>query len=108
MVFDIITMVLIVGLVALLCVCIVKQEKNNKHIIKLALKVAELEETVRRVDESTGIEINRLGKELRDFRESYGDAAVEELRQRAKKEKAFAEGLDSIMSYGAQYQRKDE
>ena len=107
MVFDIITMVLAVAMGVLLAICITKQEKNNKHIIKLALKVAELEETVRRVDESTGIEINRLGKELRDFRESYGDAAVEELRQRAKKEKAFAEGLDNIMSYGAQYQVKE-
>ena len=108
MIFDILITILVVAVGALIVVCIVKQDKNDRHIIKLALKVAELEDLVHRVDESTGVDINRLEKDLRDFRESYGEAAVEEIRQRVKREKAWAEGIDNIMSFGAQYQSKDE
>jgi nicotinic acid mononucleotide adenylyltransferase len=108
MVIDILTATAVTVLIVMFAIMMKKQNKAEKHIIKLAMKVAELESAIRDVDESTGLEINRLGRELRDFRESYGDAAVEEIRERARQEKAWADGISNIMAYGAQYQGKGE
>jgi len=85
-----------------------KQDKTITHLTNLALKVAELERTIGEVDESTGAEMNRLGAELREFRELYGDAAVEAERETARAEKAIADGVASIMSYGKQFQNRGE
>jgi len=85
-----------------------KITKEENHIIKLAMKVAELEDTIRRVDESTGAELNRIGRELKDYQSLYGEAAVEEIRESARAQKAWADGVNSIMNFGAQYQSKGE
>ena len=85
-----------------------KITKAEDHIIKLAMKVAELEDTIRRVDESTGAELNRIGRELKDYQSLYGEAAVEEIRESARAQKAWADGVNSIMNFGAQYQSKGE
>ena len=85
-----------------------KITKEENHIIKLAMKVAELEDTIRRVDESTGEELNRIGRELKDYQSLYGEAAVEEMRESARAQKAWADGVNSIMNFGAQYQSKGE
>ena len=85
-----------------------KITKAEDHIIKLAMKVADLEDTIRRVDESTGAELNRIGRELKDYQSLYGEAAVEEIRESARAQKAWADGVNSIMNFGAQYQSKGE
>ena len=85
-----------------------KITKAEDHIIKLAMKVAELEDAIRRVDESTGMELNRIGRELKDYQSLYGEAAVEEMRESARAQKAWADGVNSIMNFGAQYQSKGE
>ena len=108
MFFDILFCVLAVVIVVLTSLALKKQNQNEEHIVKLAMKVAELEETIHRVDESTGQELNRIGVELRDYQQLYGEAAVEEIRERTKNEKKFAKGLESIMNFGAQYQSKGE
>ena len=108
MIFDVLMAVLVFAMVTLIIWDMKKQDKTEQHVIKLAMKVAELEDTIQRVDESTGRDINRLGVELRDFRESYGDAAVEEMRQAAKAQKAWADGVNNIMNFGAQYQSKGD
>lgn len=108
MIIGILTVTAVTVLIVLFVVMLNKQNKAEKHIIKLAMKAAELEETIRRVDESTGVELNRLGRELRDYQTLYGEAAVEEIRERARQEKAWADGISNIMAYGAQYQGKGE
>jgi hypothetical protein len=108
MVIDILTVAAVTVLIVMFSIMLNKQNKAEKHIIKLAMKAAELEETIRRVDESTGVELNRLGRELRDYQTLYGEAAVEEIRERARKEKAWADGISNIMEYGSQYQSKGE
>ena len=104
--------ILIIGVeVATLVLALMLVGKFNKaedHIIKLAMKVAELEDTIRRVDESTGAELNRIGRELKDYQSLYGEAAVEEIRESARAQKAWADGVNSIMNYGAQFQSKGE
>ena len=71
------------------------------RVANLAMKVRELEETIDEVDKSTGADIHRLAKDLEDFRADYGDAAIEEMKESAKAQKAWADGLNNIMSYGA-------
>lgn len=77
-------------------------DKLEDRITKTHLKLFELEDTIKRVDESTGEDIHRLGTEFQEFRNTYGEAAVEEKRQAAKAEKAWAEGVQNIMNYGTQ------
>ena len=98
---EVATLVLAITLAA-------KLTKAEDHIIKLAMKVAELEDAIRRVDESTGAELNRIGRELKDYQSLYGEAAVEEMRESARAQKAWADGVNSIMNFGAQYQSKGE
>jgi hypothetical protein len=74
----------------------------------LALRVKEVEDLANRVDESTGAmlhtfqgNINDLHKQFEEFKTEYGDAAVEEMKESARAQKAFADGLNDVMSFGA-------
>jgi hypothetical protein len=74
----------------------------------LALSVKEAEDLANRVDESTGAmlhtfqgNLNDLHKQLDEFKTEYGDAAIEEMKESAKAQKAFADGLNNMMSFGA-------
>ena len=74
----------------------------------LALRVKEVEDLANRVDESTGAmlhtfqgNINDLHKQFEEFKTEYGDAAVEEMKESAKAQKAWSDGLNNIMSFGA-------
>lgn len=74
----------------------------------LALRVKEVEDLANRVDESTGAmlhtfqgNINDLHKQFKEFKTEYGDAAVEEMKESARAQKAFADGLNDVMSFGA-------
>lgn len=108
MILDILIIGVEVATLVLALVLVSKITKAEDHIIKLAMKVAELEDTIRRVDESTGAELNRIGRELKDYQSLYGEAAVEEIRESARAQKAWADGVNSIMNFGAQYQSKGE
>ena len=108
MIFDVLVLIGMAIMVVLIVWDAKKQDKSQDHIIKLAMKVAELEDTIRRVDESTGAELNRIGRELKDYQSLYGEAAVEEIRESARAQKAWADGVNSIMNFGAQYQSKGE
>ncbi len=108
MILDILIIGVEVATLVLALTLVSKITKAEDHIIKLAMKVAELEDTIRRVDESTGAELNRIGRELKDYQSLYGEAAVEELRESAQAQKAWADGVNSIMNFGAQYQSKGE
>ena len=108
MVFNILAIVVNVAVLGLAIALTAKTAKAEDHIIKLAMKVAELEDAIRRVDESTGMELNRIGRELKDYQSLYGEAAVEEIRESARAQKAWADGVNSIMNFGAQYQSKGE
>jgi len=74
----------------------------------LALSVKEAEDLANRVDESTGAmlhtfqgNLNDLHKQFNEFKTEYGDAAIEEMKESAKAQKAFADGLNNVMSFGA-------
>lgn len=108
MILDILIIGVNVAVLVLAITLAMKLTKAEDHIIKLAMKVAELEDTIRRVDESTGAELNRIGRELKDYQSLYGEAAVEEIRESARAQKAWADGVNSIMNFGAQYQNKGE
>ena len=108
MILDILIIGVNVAILVLAITLAMKLTKAEDHIIKLAMKVAELGDTIRRVDESTGAELNRIGRELKDYQSLYGEAAVEEIRESARAQKAWADGVNSIMNFGAQYQSKGE
>ena len=76
-------------------------EKTEKQIINLALRVTDIGDLANKVDRSTGTALYELKKEFHEFKADYGDAAIEEMKESAKAQKAFADGLGSIMNYGA-------
>ena len=108
MILNILLIVVNLFVLVMAILLVRKIPKTEDHIIKLAMKVAELEDAIRRVDESTGMELNRIGRELKDYQSLYGEAAVEEMRESARAQKAWADGVNSIMNFGAQYQSKGE
>ena len=77
-------------------------DKVRDMLINVAMKVTALEERVDQVDDSTGLAIHELGLKIETFNTLYGEAATEEKRQAARAEKAWADGVNSIMSYGTQ------
>ena len=83
--------------------------RMRDRIANLALKTKDLDQRIIRVDDATGNAIYQLKAELTKFKQDYGDAAIEEMKESAKAQKAFAEGLNSIMDYGAHlYDRGDD
>ena len=99
-----------------------KMDRLETKIINLALKLNETNDMIQRMDDANGIALHEIRKIVKDtetklheqglefetFKNLYGEAAVEELRQAAKAEKAWAEGLNGIMSYGAALQGRGD
>lgn len=108
MIFDICLCLMICALAVPVALLWKKADNQQGQIINLALKVRELEDTVTRVDESTGTALHELGLEFETFKTLYGEAAIEEKREAAKAEKAWADGINSIMSYGARFQDRGD
>lgn len=97
----------LIVLFALLTACIVlimrlhaKAEAQEQKTVKLAMRVADLIEQVRAIDDSTGIHLHELELEYETFKKLYGEAAIEREREAAKAERAFSEGVQNIMAYG--------
>ena len=108
MIIDILLCVLVVGLFACVVTLTRKYSKVLDRLSSLALKVKEAEDLANRVDESTGAslhifqgDLNDLHKQFEAFKTEYGDAAVEEMKESAKAQKAWSDGLNNIMSFGA-------
>ena len=88
-------------------VCVWLYERQNKAFDQIARTVASLIENDKKidaVDQSTGADIYQLRKDFEQFKTDYGEAAIEQMREAARSEKAWADGVNSIMSYGARYQ----
>lgn len=97
-----------IGMLVLICILFVcvaelfrQYNKLMDCVTNMALRVHEVEDLANRVDESTGAILHNFQKEFNDFREAYGDAAIDEMKESAKAQKAWAEGLNNIMSFGA-------
>lgn len=108
MIIDILLCVVLVALFAYVVVLTRKHNKVLERLSFLALRVKEVEDLANRVDESTGAmlhtfqgNINDLHKQFKEFKTEYGDAAVEEMKESARAQKAFADGLNDVMSFGA-------
>jgi hypothetical protein len=108
MIIDILLCVVLVALFAYVVVLTRKHNKVLERLSFLALSVKEAEDLANRVDESTGAmlhtfqeNINDLHKQFKEFKTEYGDAAVEEMKESARAQKAFADGLNGEMSFGA-------
>lgn len=105
---DTIQIAAAIVLLGLMGVEIARLEKKIIHLFeqnaRLAANQIEIDKKIDAVDESTGADIFKLRKELTDFRNEYGDAAIEEMREAARSEKAWADGVNGIMSYGARFQ----
>ena len=87
---------------------ITRLSEAEKQIRRMAIKVAGNSDYVNRVDDSTGkairelnIKFHELEMRYETFQKLYGEAAVEKERETAKAEKAWADGISAIMSYGA-------
>lgn len=108
MIIDILLCGLVVGLLAYVVVLTRRYDKVLDRLSFLALSVKEVEDLANRVDESTGASLhifqgslNDLHKQFEAFKTEYGDAAVEEMKEAAKAQKAWSDGLNNIMSFGA-------
>ena len=101
MITTVILSVCIVALAVIEVIQIRRLDKVVSRLSKMALKVHEIEKTVNSIDQSTGKSIFMLQTELRTFKEEFGDAAIEEMKKTAEAQKAFADGLNNIMEFGA-------
>ena len=108
MIIEILLYALVVMLGGYVVNLTVKYNKVLERLSFLALRVKEVEDLANRVDESTGAmlhtfqgNINDLHKQFKEFKTEYGDAAVEEMKESARAQKAFADGLNDVMSFGA-------
>ncbi len=92
-------------LMGCVCVYMAYEHKRKKHmqkqLISLALKVNEISDFTAKVEQTTGRELYELRKEFNEFVADYGEAAVTALREEARQQKALADGLNSIMQFGA-------
>lgn len=108
MIIDILLCALFVGLFIYVGLLTRKFSEILDRLSFLALSVKEAEDLANRVDESTGASLhifqgslNDLHKQFEEFKTEYGDAAVEEMKESARAQKAFADGLNDVMSFGA-------
>lgn len=108
MIIEIVLCALFVGLFIYVGLLTRKFSEILDRLSFLALRVKEVEDLANRVDESTGAmlhtfqgNINDLHKQFKEFKTEYGDAAVEEMKESARAQKAFADGLNDVMSFGA-------
>ena len=108
MIIEIVLCALFVGLFIYVGLLTRKFSEILDRLSFLALRVKEVEDLANRVDESTGAmlhtfqgNINDLHKQFEEFKTEYGDAAIEEMKKTAEAQKAFADGLNDVMSFGA-------
>lgn len=85
-----------------------KHKELVEKIGNLSLEVVKLNQKIDAVDRSTGADVHQVREELSAFKTEFGDAAIEEMRQNAREQKAWADGLNGIMSYGARFQGRGE
>lgn len=100
---DAVLLVLTIGLVVAVAVLARKYDKILRCLTNISLKVKEVEDLANRVDESTGVELHKLQQAFAEYRTEYGDAEIDEMKQAAKAQKAWADGLNNIMSFGADH-----
>lgn len=81
-----------------------RQNRAFDQIAKAVAALIENDKKIDKVDQATGADIYKLRKEFEEFKEDYGEAAIEQMREAARSEKAWADGVNSIMSYGARFQ----
>ena len=108
MIFDIILALLVAGLLVFVWYQHRELEKLKHQVIHIALNVNEVSDRVNRVDDTTGKAIFDLTQKFNEFNKLYGEAAIEEKREAAKAEKAWAEGISNIMSFGARFQGRGD
>lgn len=101
MLIEILQSMLILFLVVMIWYLTRKQDRLERRQASMALWAKNMDDSLTRVDESTGKAIHDMQGELKSFIDQYGEAAIEEKREAAKAEKAWADGLNNIMSYGA-------
>lgn len=108
MIINILLCVLVTVLFVHVVALTLKYNKVLDRLSFLALRVKEVEDLANRVDESTGASLhifqgnlNDLYKQFEEFRKEYGDAAIDEMKESARAQKAFADGLNDVMSFGA-------
>ena len=108
MIIEIVLCALFVGLFIYVGLLTRKFSEILDRLSFLALSVKEAEDLANRVDESTGAmlhtfqgNLNDLHKQFNEFKTEYGDAAIEEMKESAKAQKTFADGLNNVMSFGA-------
>ena len=101
MIIDILLCVLVAILFVWVVILTRKYDKTLDMLSNLALRTREVENLSHRVDESMGATMYKLEREFDQFKELYGDAAVEEMKESARAQKAFADGLNDIVSFGA-------
>lgn len=95
-------------LCALLGYTMRRLHKAEVHIINMSMKLAEVEDLANRVDSSTGTSLHELTRKFDEFNTLYGEAAIEEMREAAKAQKTWADGLNNVMSYGARFQGRGD
>lgn len=76
-----------------------KLENYGELISRLANKYVELREDIERVDTSTGKDVYDLRSAFESFKTEYGDSAIVAQKETARAEKAWADGVNNIISY---------
>ncbi len=104
MIFTIIEAVVICVLIGMNAYLYDRQNKAFDQMARLAAGLIENDKKIDAVDQSTGADIYQLRKDFEQFKTDYGEAAIEQMREAARSEKAWADGVNSIMSYGARFQ----
>lgn len=104
MIFDYILLGISVILYGLFYYLYYRQNRAFDQIAKVVTSLIENDRKIDAIDESTGADIFKLRQELSEFKEDFGEAAIEQMREAARSEKAWADGVNSIMSYGARFQ----
>lgn len=104
MIFDFILLGISVILYGLFYYLYYRQNRAFDQIAKVVTSLIENDRKLDAIDESTGADIFKLRQEFNEFKTDYGEAAIEQMRQAARSEKAWADGVNSIMSYGARFQ----
>ena len=104
MIYDFILLGISVILYGLFYYLYNRQNRAFDQLARLAAGLIENDKKIDAIDESTGADIFKLRQEFTEFKTDYGEAAIEQMREAARSEKAWADGVNSIMSYGARFQ----
>ena len=104
MIYDFILLGISVILYGLFFYLYYRQNKAFDQIARTVAGLIENDKKIDAVDQSTGADIYQLRKDFEQFKTDYGEAAIEQMREAARSEKAWADGVNSIMSYGARFQ----